>query len=214
MADVRKRLADARLYLCTDRRGSPTALAAFVDTVCAAGVDVVQLREKGLEAADEIAALTVIAEAAGRHGALWAVNDRADIAATVQAPVLHLGQADLPVAAARQLVGDEMIIGQSTHSIEQFDRAAADLQVDYLCAGPVWETPTKPGRPAAGLQLVGQAASRSPRQPWFAIGGIHGDRTATVRAAGATRVVVVRAITAADDPGAAVRSLVAALTQR
>jgi thiamine-phosphate pyrophosphorylase len=207
----RSRLSRSRLYLCTDRRGSLAELGAFADAVCAAGVDVIQLREKGLEAAAEIAALEVIAAAAERHGALWCVNDRADVAAAIHAPMLHLGQDDLPVAVARAILGDDVLIGRSTHSPAQFDLAAAEPGVDYLCAGPTWATPTKPGRPAAGIELLRHAAAVAPARPWFAIGGIDLPRVAQVRAAGAGRVVVVRAITEADDPGAAVRELIAAL---
>lgn len=210
-AALRARLRAARLYLCTDRRGSRSELSAFVDAVCGAGVDIVQLREKGLEAAEEIRALEVIAEAAERRGALWAVNDRADIAAAVGAPVLHLGQDDLPVPLARRIVGPDVLIGRSTHSPEQFDAAAAQDGVDYLCAGPTWETPTKAGRPAAGIDLLRHAAATATARPWFAIGGIDLARAASVREAGATRVVVVRAITEAQDPAAAVRALRSAL---
>lgn len=197
--------------MCTDRRRSPTELAAFVDAVCAAGVDIVQLREKGLEARDELAALQIVAENATRYGALWAVNDRADLAAAIGAPVLHLGQDDLPVPVARRLLGDDVIIGRSTHSPGQFDAADTQRGVDYLCAGPTWATPTKPGRPATGLGLLHHAAETGGTRPWFAIGGIDLGRVETVRRAGATRIVVVRAVTEADDPAAAVTALRAAL---
>ena len=207
----RARLESARLYLCTGLRGSLADLADFVDAVCAAGVDVVQLREKGIEAKAEIAALEVMGEAAARHGALWAVNDRADVAAAVGAPVLHLGQDDLPVPVARRLLGDEVVIGRSTHSAAEFDAAVVEPGVDYVCAGPTWTTPTKPGRPATGTGLLQHAAStRTPRQ-WFAIGGIDVGRVAEVRASGATRIVVVRAVTDAEDPATAVRDLLDAL---
>ena len=210
-SSIRDQLARARLYLCTDRRGSTAELSAFVDAVCAAGVDIIQLREKGLEARAELAALETVAENASRHGALWAVNDRADLAAAVGAPVLHLGQDDLPVPVARRLLGDDIVIGRSTHSPDQFDAAALEPGVDYLCAGPTWTTPTKPGRPATGLGLLRHAARAGGTRPWFAIGGIDLDRVDEVRRAGATRIVVVRAITNADDPAAAVTALRAAL---
>jgi len=207
----RDRLTRARLYLCTDRRGSAAEFAAFVDAVCGAGVDIIQLREKGLEARAELAALQIMAENASRHGSLWAVNDRADLAAAVGAPVLHLGQDDLPVPVARRLLGDDVLIGRSTHSPEQFHAAAVEPGVDYLCAGPTWTTPTKPGRPATGLGLLQNAAATSGTRPWFAIGGIDLHRVHEVRRAGATRIVVVRAITDTDDPAAAVTALRAAL---
>ena len=211
-ADARARLADARLYLCTDGRRGRGDLADFLDAVLAAGVDIVQLREKGLEAREELALLEIFAAAAQRHGALFSVNDRADIARAIAAPVLHLGQGDLPVEVARNIVGADMVIGVSTHAPLQLQAAVADAGVDYFCAGPTWETPTKPGRPAAGLPLLEQAGHIAPQEepgskPWFAIGGIDLDRLDIVIAAGARRAVVVRAITDADDPGAAVAEL-------
>jgi thiamine-phosphate pyrophosphorylase len=194
------------LYLCTDSRAGHGDFAEFLDAVLVNGVDVVQLREKGLEAAAEIRLLEIVAAAAERYGRLFAVNDRADIAAAVGAPILHLGQDDLPVSIARQIIGPAPLIGRSTHDPAQFDAAAAEPGVDYLCAGPVWATPTKPGRSAAGTALLDHAATRAPHRPWFAIGGIDSmERLELVVARGATRVVVVRAITQAEDPGAAAR---------
>jgi thiamine-phosphate pyrophosphorylase len=208
--DRRARLADARLYLCTDGRRERGDLAAFLEAALRGGVDIVQLREKGLEARDELALLELVADAARRHGALWAVNDRADIAAAVGADVLHLGQDDLPVPYARRIVGGAPLVGRSTHDRDQVDAADAEPDVDYFCVGPTWPTPTKPGRPAPGLDLTRYAAARATR-PWFAIGGIDADRLDDVLAAGARRVVVVRAITEAADPEAAARSLRARL---
>ncbi len=204
--DVRARLADARLYLCTDARRSQGDLAPFLDAVLGAGVDIVQLREKGLEAAEELALLEVFADACRRHGRLLAVNDRADIALAADADVLHLGQDDLPVPVARRILGTGPVIGRSSHSPGQADAAAAEPGVDYFCAGPVWVTPTKPGRPATGPGLLAHVAEAKPERPWFAIGGISLGRLDDVLAAGATRVVVVRAITEADDPAAAARA--------
>jgi thiamine-phosphate pyrophosphorylase len=203
---VRNRLADARLYLCTDGRRTQDDLAGFLDAVLGAGVDIVQLREKGLEAAEELALLEVFAAACRRHGALLAVNDRADIALAAGADVLHLGQDDLPVPVARRIIGSGPLIGRSSHSPSQAAAAAAEPDVDYFCAGPLWTTPTKPGRPAAGLGLATHVAQAGPERPWFAIGGISVARLEEVLAAGATRVVVVRAITEAQDPAAAVRA--------
>ena len=196
-------ISDARLYLCTDGRRNRGDLENFLDAVLAGGVDIVQLREKGLEAREELALLEVFAAAAERHGRLWAVNDRADLAVVARAPVLHLGQDDLPVDAARRIVGDGVVIGMSTHDPRQLDAAHRNSDVDYFCAGPTWTTPTKPGRPAAGLELLSHASSRPRRLPWFAIGGIDLDNLDQVLARGARRVVVVRAITEAEDPGAA-----------
>ena len=204
--DVRARLADARLYLCTDARRAQGDLAQFLDAVLGAGVDIVQLREKGLEAREELALLEVFADACQRHGRVLAVNDRADVALAARADILHLGQDDLPVPVARQILGPGPVIGRSSHSAAQADAASREPGVDYFCAGPVWATPTKPGRPAAGPHLLAHVARAAPERPWFAIGGISLARLDEVLAAGATRVVVVRAITEADDPAAAARS--------
>jgi thiamine-phosphate pyrophosphorylase len=209
----RARLARARLYVCTGARRDRGDLAEFADAALAGGVDILQLREKTdggepLEAKQEIAALEVLAEACTRHGALLAVNDRADIALAVGADVLHLGQDDLPVAVARRVIGDEPLIGRSTHATHEALAAAAEPGVDYFCTGPCWPTPTKPGRPAPGLDLLRTVAEDGTTRPWFAIGGIdRPERLEQVLAAGATRIVVVRAITEAEDPKAAARAL-------
>jgi thiamine-phosphate pyrophosphorylase len=208
----RARLAEARLYLCTGARRDTKDLAEFADAVLAGGVDILQLREKydgePLEAKQEIAALEVLAEACARHGALLAVNDRADVALAVGADVLHLGQDDLPVSVARRVIGDEPIIGRSTHAADEAAAAASEPGVDYFCTGPCWPTPTKPGRPAPGLDLLRTVKKGGTTRPWFAIGGIdRPERLEQVLAAGASRIVVVRAITEADDPKAAARAL-------
>jgi thiamine-phosphate pyrophosphorylase len=211
---TREALAQARLYLCTDARERQGDLADFLDTVLANGVDIVQLRQKGLEARDELRYLEIFAAAAERHGKLFAVNDRADIALAAEAPVLHLGQDDLPVPVARRIVGDDVIIGRSTHSPDQFDAGYAEPGVDYVVAGPTWITPTKPGRPAAGLSLLSHAATVATdgARQWWAIGGIESlDRLEQVIAQGATRAVVVRAITEAPDPGAVARAFASRL---
>ena len=205
-SDLRARLADARLYLCTDTRRSRGDLPGFLDAVLGAGVDIVQLREKGLEAGEELAVLEVFADACRRYGRLLAVNDRADVALAAGADVLHLGQDDLPVPVARRILGPGPLIGRSSHSPAQADAVATEPGVDYFCAGPVWATPTKPGRPATGPGLLAHVTQTGSARPWFAIGGISLDRLDEVIAAGATRVVVVRAITEADDPAAATRA--------
>ncbi|MCW2543103.1 MAG: thiE [Frankiales bacterium] len=206
--DRRARLQDARLYLCTPDRPD---LAAFLDAVLAGGVDVVQLREKGIEAARELQLLEVVREAAERHGALWSVNDRADVARASGADVLHLGQDDLPVRFARDLLDPDVLIGRSTHDVAQVEAAAVQEGVDYFCVGPTWPTPTKPGRHAPGLALTRHAASLGTDRPWFAIGGIDLGNLGQVLEAGATRVVVVRALTEAADPRAAAEALKARL---
>ena len=213
------RLTQARLYLCTDARRERGDLAEFADAALAGGVDIIQLRDKGsageqrfgpLEARGELAACEILADAARRHGALLAVNDRADIARAAGADVLHLGQDDLPLPAAREVIGPEVLIGRSTHDRDQVSAALAE-PVDYFCTGPCWPTPTKPGRTAPGLELVRFAAAQADPKPWFAIGGIDIERLPQVVQAGAGRVVVVRAITAAEDPRAAAAALRAGL---
>jgi thiamine-phosphate pyrophosphorylase len=219
-------LAAARLYLCTDARRERGDLAEFADAALAGGVDVIQLRDKGsagearfgpLEARHELDALEVLADAARRHGALCAANDRADVARAAGVQVLHLGQDDLPLPVARDIVGPGPLIGRSTHDAEQVSAAMSEAGpggIDYFCVGPCWPTPTKPGRTAPGLDLVRTAAATNSPIPWFAIGGIDAGRLAEVLDAGARRVVVVRAITAADDPVAAARELRSAITSR
>ncbi len=214
-----ERLTSAALYLCTDARRERGDLAEFAEAALAGGVDIIQLRDKGsagerqfgpLEARQELDALAVLADAARRHGALLAVNDRADIARAAGADVLHLGQDDLPLDIARPIIGADPLIGRSTHDADEV-AAAIDERVDYFCVGPCWPTPTKPGRSAPGLDLVRQTATLAPAKPWFAIGGIDEQRLPEVVDAGARRVVVVRAITGAEDPQAAARALRAAL---
>lgn len=204
-------LALSRLYLVTGARREAGDLPEFLDAVLSAGVDVVQIREKEWEAAHVIEAGAVFRDAAKRHGALFIVNDRPDVALAVEADGVHLGQTDLPVEVARALLGPDAIIGLSTHSPEQLD--AAPAEADYVCCGPVWETPTKPGRPAVGLELVRHAAEHE-RRPWFAIGGVNEGNLDEVVQAGAKRIVVVRAITEAADSGKAVRTLLEGLPTR
>ncbi|MEE1793185.1 thiamine phosphate synthase [Streptomyces sp. BE308] len=207
MPTPRELLSDARLYLCTDARRRQGDLPAFLDAVLRAGVDIVQLRDKGMEAAEELEHLAVFADACKRHGRLLAVNDRADVAHAIGADVLHLGQGDLPVPAARAIIGADVVTGRSTHAEAEVDAAVAEAGVDYFCTGPCWPTPTKPGRHAPGLGLVRYAASLDQPRPWFAIGGIDEGNLDEVLDAGARRVVVVRAITEAADPAAAAAAL-------
>ena len=224
-------LTDAQLYVCTDARRDRGDFASFVDAAFSGGVDIIQLRDKQIEAAEELELLEVLKDAAERHGKLWAVNDRADIALLSGAPVFHVGQKDLPLAAVRRVLGDTVSVGLSTHSPNQVDAALAAgaarpgtaddgaTHLSYFCTGPLWATPTKPGRTAVGLGLVeyatrqtAQAASSGqPALPWFAIGGIDHSNIGQVVDAGATRVVVVRAVTDADDPADAAARLRAQL---
>ncbi|MFC8919861.1 thiamine phosphate synthase [Streptomyces sp. NPDC057116] len=208
------RLADARLYLCTDARRLQGDLPEFLDAVLTSGVDIVQLRDKGMEAGEELEHLAVFADACRRHGKLLAVNDRADVAHAIGSDVLHLGQGDLPVPAARAILGDDVLVGRSTHAEAEVDAAVAEPGVDYFCTGPCWPTPTKPGRYAPGLDLVRYAASLDQGRPWFAIGGIDAGNLDQVLDAGARRIVVVRAITEADDPAAATAALAKRVRER
>jgi thiamine-phosphate pyrophosphorylase len=212
----RERLARARLYVVTGAREDRGDLEGFLDAILGEGVDIVQLREKEAEAGDLLRWGRAFAEAAGRHGALFVVNDRPDVALALGADGVHLGQDDLPPSFVRDLVGSAVLVGLSTHTPVQW--AGAGGEADYLCAGPVYETPTKPGRPAAGLEYIRHAAAAAraevagrPGRPWFAIGGIDATTLPAVVEAGADRIVVVRAVTEAEDPAAAVRSLLGRL---
>lgn len=203
------RLRRSRLYICTDSRSQSADLAQFAESALSGGVDLVQLRDKGLEARAEIEALLEVRRATRRHGALLSVNDRADVAVLVGADVFHVGQGDLTTDQARRIVGTEMLVGRSTHSESQVLQAISDPGVDYFCVGPVWETPTKPGRAAVGVELVRFAAQHATK-PWFAIGGLdRPDRVGEAVAAGATRIVVVRAVRRA--PAQSARALLALL---
>ncbi|MFC8304397.1 thiamine phosphate synthase [Specibacter sp. NPDC057265] len=203
-------LAAARLYLCTDARTRQGDFADFLRAAYAGGVDIIQLRDKSIEAAEELELLAVLRSVAEESGKLWAVNDRADLASLSGAPVFHIGQKDLPLPAARSLVGP-VSMGLSSHDPAQVSAAAAHPDADYFCVGPLWATPTKPGRAAVGLSLVEHAASLGTAKPWFAIGGVDLSTVDQVIDAGASRIVVVRAITDAADPTAAAQELLSRL---
>ena len=207
----RARLAAARLYVVTGARAARGDLGEFLDAILEAGVDIVQLREKEAEAGDLLRWAPVFREAADRHGALFTMNDRPDVALAAGADGVHVGQNDLRPEFVRELMGEEAVLGLSCHSNEQLD--AAPGAADYVTAGPVHATPTKPGRPGTGLDVVRHAAATIER-PWFAIGGIDAGTLSAAVEAGAGRIVVVRAVTEASDPAAAVRALVAGLPER
>lgn len=190
-------LATARLYLVCDARPREWLAAAV-----RGGVDIVQLRDKSLDDAGLVAAAREFRDL----GVPFILNDRPDLVEACGADGVHVGQDDATPAAARAIVGPDRIVGRSTHAPEQADEAEADPDVDYLAVGPVHATPTKPGRPAAGLDYV-EYAARTVTKPWFAIGGIDAANLADVIERGARRIVVVRAITEADDPEAAARGL-------
>jgi thiamine-phosphate pyrophosphorylase len=198
--DRRERLRSARLYLVCDEQSDE-----FLAAVLGAGVDMVQLRMKDAPDARILAVGRRFARAASDRGALFILNDRPDLVEAVGADGVHVGQDDLAVADARATVGPDRLIGLSTHSPEQVD-AAAHVPVDYIGVGPVHATPTKPGRPAVGLALVRYAAEHA-TVPFVAIGGITAANAGAVREAGAEWIAVVRAITDAADPAAAVRDL-------
>lgn len=205
----RERLAEARLYFVTDSTAGEPLLKAALE----GGADMLQLRDPALDDDELLAAAAVFRSACDDHGALMWLNDRPDLALRAGADGVHLGQDDIPVQAARDLVGEHLLIGLSTHSAEQLEAGIA-AGADQLSVGPVWETPTKPGRPATGLEYVRHAARAEPPVPWFAIGGIDAGNVHEVVAAGAGRAVVVRALRQAADPRAAARQLRAALSGR
>jgi thiamine-phosphate pyrophosphorylase len=204
----RERLATSRLYVVTDARREQKDLPDFLETILAAGVDIVQLREKDADVADLVRWARVFRKAADKHGALFTINDRADVALMCEADILHVGQDDLPAQWGRRILGPEVLIGLSCHSTDDHEHAPAEA--DYLTAGPVWATPTKPGREATGPGLV-RSASLKVRRPWFAIGGIDTTNVHKVVREGARRIAVVRAVAEADDPAAAVRVLLGQL---
>lgn len=207
MAADTARLADARLYFVTDASTDEHALHEAL----AGGVDVLQLREKDAADDDVLAAAETFRAACIEHDALFVLNDRPDLAVAAAADGVHVGQDDESVARVREQIGPELLIGVSTHSREQL-AAALETDADYVCVGPVYATPTKPDYPAVGLDLVRHAAGVADR-PWFAIGGIDGKNVTEVAAAGAPRIVVVRAIRDAPDARAAAAGLRAALEE-
>jgi thiamine-phosphate pyrophosphorylase len=203
----REGLRLARLYLVCDEQSDE-----FLEACLRGGVDLIQLRIK--QGADQaiLAAAERFKRVCHAHGAMLIINDRPDLAAAVDADGVHLGQDDVPVATARQIVGGARLIGLSTHTPAQID-ASACSGADYIGVGPVNETPTKPGRPAVGHALVDYAARRA-ALPFFAIGGISVANVEEVCAAGARRVAVVRALTDAADAEAAARALRDAVTHK
>jgi thiamine-phosphate pyrophosphorylase len=200
VSDRHARLSAARLYLVCDEQPDE-----FLATVLGAGVDIIQLRMKDAPDGAILAAGRRFAGAAERFGALFILNDRPDLVAASGADGVHVGQDDMAVVQARAIVGPDRLIGLSTHSPEQVDTAAG-LDVDYIGVGPVHATPTKPGRPAVGLELVGYGAEHA-SVPFFAIGGISAENVDAVRSAGGKRIAVVRALTEASDPARAARRL-------
>jgi len=202
-----------RLYLvATPREHMPEAeFLARIGDALDGGVDVLQLRCKGWETLPYIRLAEKVQALAKPRGVPFIVNDRPDIALAIGADGVHLGQNDLPVEHARQILPGA-IIGRSSHEPAHAERAVAE-RASYFAVGPVWTTPTKPGRPAAGLSYVRDVAARRPPMPWFAIGGINLENVSEVLAGGAERIAVVRAILDATDPAAAARALAGALSE-
>jgi thiamine-phosphate pyrophosphorylase len=210
-SERRAQLAAARLYLVCDANPGGRALPDVLHPAIAGGVQVVQLRDKQLPD-EELAAVANAAHAlCERLGALLIVNDRPLVAREAGADGVHVGQDDMPVAEVRELVGPDLLIGLSTHAPEEIDAAVASADdgtplIDYIGVGPVHETPTKLGRAAVGVELVEYAAANA-HVPFFAIGGLDASNLGDVATAGATRIVVLRAIANAEDPEAAAREL-------
>jgi thiamine-phosphate pyrophosphorylase len=199
--DRRQRLRDARLYFVADRDGMQHAL----DAALAGGADLFQLRDKDASDDELLAAAETAREKCRAAGALFLINDRPDLAVACDADGVHVGQDDTPVGRAREIIGPDAIVGLSTHSMKQA-QAGCRSGADYIAVGPVHATPTKEGRPAIGVEPIKYAAAHV-NVPWFAIGGIDTKTVGDVVRAGARRIVVVRALTDADDPEAVARAL-------
>ena len=202
-------LGDRCLYLCTSDRPD---LEKFVDACITGGVDVVQLRDKDLEARPLLDRARLVRRVCQHHGVPFILNDRPDLALEVEADGVHVGQDDAPPALARRLLGPEAIVGLSTHAPGDLDAALDDPAVDYLSAGPVSPTPTKPGRPGTGLRYLTYVVERA-KVPWFVTGGVTPEAVPMMAAAGARRFVVVRWLTEAADPTDAAKALRAAINK-
>jgi thiamine-phosphate pyrophosphorylase len=212
-----ERLRNARLYFVCDGLPGGGPPDALLEAALRGGADIIQLREKSPRCAEELIALAEpFRRAADTHDALFILNDRPDLVAECGADGVHVGQDDTPVAEAREAAGPGALVGLSTHSPAQINAACnaeGAARPDQISVGPVWETPTKAGRPATGLELVSYAAIHA-TVPWFAIGGIDAATAPRVVEAGAPRAVVVRAIRDAADPEAAARALRDSLVAR
>jgi thiamine-phosphate pyrophosphorylase len=201
----RERLRTARLYFCCEARPGGVDPEPLLSAALRGGVDIVQLREKSLPRREIELAAQTFRRHSDAHSALFVVNDDPDLARACDADGVHVGQDDMSPGEARAALGADAIIGLSTHSEDQI-AASAKEPVDHISVGPIWETPTKEGRPAVGLELISHAAAHAPH-PFFAIGGIDASNAARVIGAGAERICVVRAICDAEDPTAAAEEL-------
>ena len=200
----RERLRTARLYFVCDARPQ-TDLESLLRAALTGGADIVQLREKELGRAEIERAAGVFRRIADTFSALFIVNDDPELARICDADGVHVGQDDVGAEQARELLGPDAIVGLSTHSEEEI-AASAERSVDYISVGPIWETPTKEGRPGVGLELITHAAEHAPH-PFFAIGGIDTGNAEEVVRAGAERLCVVRAVRDSADPEAAATAL-------
>ena len=199
-------LSGRRLYLCTADRPD---LARFLEECIAGGVDMVQLRDKALDARPLLERARLAARVCAAAGVPFILNDRPDLALEVGADGVHVGQDDAPARLARRILGPKAIVGLSTHAPAEIDAAAGE-PIDYLSAGPVSATPTKPGRPGTGLDYLRYAAAAL-SLPWFVTGGVTPETVPAMVEAGARRFVVVRWLTEAPEPGVAARALRAAV---
>ena len=213
-AGRRPSLEGRRLYLCTPDRPD---LEHFIASCIRGGADVVQLREKLLDARPLLERARLAGRACADLGVPFVLNDRPDLALEADADGVHVGQDDAPAGLARRILGGERIVGLSTHRLSELEAAAGE-PVDYVSAGPVVPTPTKPGRAGTGIEYVAQAASRcaawpgrSAPMPFFVTGGVTPESVGALAAAGARRFVVVRYLTEAGDPEAAARRLSSAI---
>lgn len=218
MATNTPRLTSRRLYFVCEAGDDLEALDRLLDDALAGGVDLIQLRDKAASGDRILEAAPHFRAAADRHGALFIINDRPELVGPCGADGVHVGQDDASVDEARLLAGSDAVIGLSTHGPEQLETAQGahgDARPDYISVGPVWSTPTKPGRPATGLEYVAFAASRDALGdlPWFAIGGIDEGNVNAVCEAGASRIVVVRAIRDSADPRETAKGLRSAINQ-
>lgn len=201
----RERLRTARLYFVLDARPGGEDPEPLLQAALNGGADIVQLREKQLPRAEIERSAATFRRLCDTYSALFIVNDDPDLARSCDADGVHVGQDDMAVADAREMLGPDAIVGLSTHSEAQI-ADANQRPIDYLSVGPIWETPTKQGRPGVGLELVSHAAVAATR-PFFAIGGVEAGNAAEVVAAGARRICVVRAIRDATDPAAVAEQL-------
>jgi thiamine-phosphate pyrophosphorylase len=202
VGDATSRLDGRCLYLCTPDRPD---LVKFVTACIRGGVDVVQLRDKTLEARPLVARAGEVAAVCREHGVPFLLNDRPDLAMEAGADGVHVGQDDASPALARRILGPRAIVGLSTHRPDEL-AASATEPVDYVSTGPVHQTPTKPGRPGTGLAYLVHAAAHA-RHPWFVTGGVTPETVPAMTAAGASRFVVVRWLTEATDPEINARTL-------